>query len=179
MLAGLLLLLALVAVSLGVGVGTVTGDDAAANLELLLTSRLPRTLAVILTGTSLAIAGLVMQSLARNRFVDPMTAGTGQSAALGILAVTLLAPSASILVKIVAASAAAFAGTALFLGLIRRLSPQVSIRGRPVLRIRYERHCRSLAAAIACTATCFQFLEYLDERRVLTESCVVAMKRSG
>jgi len=40
---------------------------------LLLVSRLPRALAVLLTGTSLAIAGLVMQILVQNRFVEPAT----------------------------------------------------------------------------------------------------------
>ncbi|MDP3523317.1 MAG: iron chelate uptake ABC transporter family permease subunit [Hoeflea sp.] len=156
--AGLVLLLALLALSLGVGVGTVTSGDWAANLDLLLTSRLPRTLAVILTGSSLAIAGLVMQSLARNRFVDPMTAGTGQSAALGILAVTILAPSASILIKVLAASAAAFAGTALFLGLIRRLSPRDPYVVA-LFAIVYGGIVGSLAAAIAWH---YDLLQYLD-----------------
>ena len=78
--AAALLLVVLSGVSLGVGVGNVFSGDAAANLDLVLSSRLPRTLAVVLTGASLAIAGLVMQSLVRNRFVDPMISGTGQSA---------------------------------------------------------------------------------------------------
>jgi len=114
------LLVVLSGVSLGVGVGNVFSGDAAANLDLVLSSRLPRTLAVVLTGASLAIAGLVMQSLVRNRFVDPMISGTGQSAALGILAITILAPATSILV----ASAAACIGTALFLRLVRQLPPE-------------------------------------------------------
>ncbi|MDZ7602418.1 MAG: iron chelate uptake ABC transporter family permease subunit [Hoeflea sp.] len=155
LLVGLVLLLAL---SLGAGVGTVTSGDFAANLDLLLTSRLPRTLAVILTGSSLAIAGLVMQSLARNRFVDPMTAGTGQSAALGILAVTILAPSASILFKVLAASAAAFAGTVLFLGLIRRLSPRDPYVVA-LFAIVYGGIVGSLAAAVAWH---HDLLQYLD-----------------
>lgn len=117
-------LLLLSALSLGVGVGDVFSGNAAGNLELVLSSRLPRTLAVLLTGASLAIAGLVMQSLVRNRFVDPMTAGTGQSAALGILGVTILAPAASIFLKVLAASVAALAGTAIFLGLVRKLPPE-------------------------------------------------------
>ena len=111
-------------VSLGVGVGNVFSGDAAANLDLVLSSRLPRTLAVVLTGASLAIAGLVMQSLVRNRFVDPMISGTGQSAALGILAITILAPATSIFLKVLVASAAACIGTALFLRLVRRLPPE-------------------------------------------------------
>jgi len=96
------------------------GTDPQAAL-ILTVSRLPRTLAVILTGAALAIAGVVMQQLVRNRFVEPGTTGTAESAALGLLAVTLIAPAAPIWVKMVAASLAAMAGTALFLRLIRRL----------------------------------------------------------
>ncbi|CDZ70518.1 YclN [Neorhizobium galegae bv. orientalis] len=92
-------------------------------LELLLVSRLPRTLAAILTGAGLAIAGLIMQTLARNRYVEPSTAGTAQSAELGILLVTLLLPSASLLFKSLAASAAALLGTSLFLMTAHRLPP--------------------------------------------------------
>ena len=53
---------------------------------------MPRTLALLLAGMSLAVAGLIMQMLVRNRYVEPSTAGTVESATLGILAVTLVAP---------------------------------------------------------------------------------------
>ena len=114
-------LLALVVASLAVGVGDLTaGPDA---LGLLLASRLPRTLAAILAGAGLAIAGLVMQTLARNRFVEPTTAGTAQAAGLGVLTATLLWPGASLPMKTLIASAAALLGTALFLTVARRLPP--------------------------------------------------------
>lgn len=119
-------LVGLFALSLGVGVddfslGNVFADAGA--LELLLVSRLPRTLAAVLVGAGLAIAGLVLQILARNRFVEPTMTGTGQSAALGILAVTMLFPSASIGVKTLAASVTALAGTSVFLSIAHRLPP--------------------------------------------------------
>ncbi|GLS32882.1 iron complex transport system permease protein [Mesorhizobium albiziae] len=119
-------LAALSAISLCIGVGDMppTGlwSDPQA-LQLLLVSRLPRTLAALLAGAGLAIAGLVMQILARNRFVEPTTAGTGQSAAFGILIATLLFPSASLAWKTVLASVAALAGTSLFLAVAHRLPP--------------------------------------------------------
>ncbi|MGK6311547.1 ABC transporter permease [Neorhizobium sp. DT-125] len=92
-------------------------------LELLLVSRLPRTLAAILAGAGLAIAGLIMQTLARNRYVEPSTAGTAQSAELGILLATLLWPSASLALKSLAAGAAALLGTSVFLMTAHRLPP--------------------------------------------------------
>lgn len=119
-------LVGLFALSLGVGVDDFSlGKDFsdAGALELLLVSRLPRTLAAVLVGAGLAIAGLVLQILARNRFVEPTMTGTGQSAALGILAVTMLFPSASIGVKTLAASATALAGTSVFLSIAHRLPP--------------------------------------------------------
>jgi len=87
-------------------------------------SRLPRTLAVLLTGAALAIAGVVMQQLVRNRFVEPGTTGTAEGAALGLLAITLWAPGAALWLKMVVASLSAMAATALFLRLIRNLPPR-------------------------------------------------------
>lgn len=93
-------------------------------LLVLMESRLPRTAAVLLTGAALAVAGVVMQQLVQNRFVEPGTAGTAEAAALGLLAVTLIAPAAPVWVKMLAAAAAAMAGTALFLAMIRNLPPR-------------------------------------------------------
>lgn len=89
---------------------------------LLVASRLPRTLALLLCGSSMAIAGAIMQMLSQNRFVEPSTAGTVESAALGMVAVILLAPSAPVFVKMLVAAAFALAGTALFLGLLRHIA---------------------------------------------------------
>ncbi|MEP3047995.1 MAG: iron chelate uptake ABC transporter family permease subunit [Roseibium sp.] len=93
------------------------------NGDLLLVSRLPRTLAALLAGSSLAVAGVIMQMLVRNRFVEPTTTGTGECAALGLLAVTLLMPGASIFLKMAVSSTAAFVGTMVFLSLVQRLPP--------------------------------------------------------
>jgi iron complex transport system permease protein len=59
--------------------------------------------------------------LARNRFVEPSTAGTSESAALGILAVTLLAPDLPVWARMLVASLFALAGTGLFLAILRRI----------------------------------------------------------
>ncbi len=106
---------------MAVGVASLSGGDGGLVFWV---SRLPRTLAVLLTGAALAVAGVVMQQLVRNRFVEPGTTGTGEATALGLLAITLLAPAAPLWVKMLAASAAGLAGTAVFLAMIRRLPPQ-------------------------------------------------------
>lgn len=120
-------LLILFLASLFTGVGTLSSSETSAGgadaLALLLASRIPRTVAALLAGGGLAIAGLVMQTLARNRFVEPSTAGTVQGAALGILLVTILVPSASIFVKTAVATATALGATSLFLAMAHRLPP--------------------------------------------------------
>lgn len=88
---------------------------------VLLASRIPRTLAAILVGMSMGVAGMIMQLLSRNRFVSPSTAGTTEAAALGILVVTMLAPNSSVITKIVVSSGFALAGTALLLLILRRV----------------------------------------------------------
>lgn len=93
------------------------------NGDLLLVSRIPRTFAALLSGASLAVAGVIMQMLVRNRFVEPATTGTSECAAFGLLAVTLLSPGAPIMAKMAIASVAAFAGSAIFLALVQRLPP--------------------------------------------------------
>src|SRR5690554_6630503 len=44
--------------------------------QLLFVSRWPRTLALILVGASLAVVGLLLQMMARNRLVEPSMVGT-------------------------------------------------------------------------------------------------------
>jgi|TARA_R110000868_G_scaffold38_22_gene419 iron complex transport system permease protein len=117
--------IALAIVSLFVGVsdvslGTLWASDADSRaMQVLLISRIPRTLAIILAGSSLAIAGLVMQMVVRNRFVEPSTAGTTEAASLGFLVVTILAPGWPLMAKMLVAAAFALAGTALFLRILR------------------------------------------------------------
>lgn len=59
-------------------------------LHVLLYSRLPRTLSVILASGSLALAGLIMQKIASNKFVSPQTAITSDAIKLGTLLSLLL-----------------------------------------------------------------------------------------
>ena len=119
----LVALIALALASLFVGVIDLTGADQGELWPLMRDSRLPRTLAALLTGASLAIAGQIMQLIARNRFVEPMTSGTGQSTALGILIAAALFPGASVAVKMALASGLALAGSIGFFALIRRIPP--------------------------------------------------------
>lgn len=117
------ILLAIVSLFIGVSNVSVAGllsssaDDR--QMQVLLISRIPRMLAIILSGASMAIAGLVMQIIVRNRFVEPSTAGTTESASFGFLIATLLVPGWPLMGKMLIAAAFALAGTALFLRILR------------------------------------------------------------
>ncbi|KPN22332.1 iron ABC transporter permease [Arthrobacter sp. Edens01] len=117
--------LLLAIVSMFVGVSDVSlssllaGDEHAWNIFWI--SRVPRTLSIILAGMALSVAGLIMQLMARNKFVEPSTVGTIESASLGILVVTVLIPGASLFMKMSTATLFAVAGTALFLLILRRI----------------------------------------------------------
>lgn len=122
----LVALVVLVVLSLVTGVVTLNpvklllGRLGPQDTTLLVESRIPRT-AAALAGAAMATAGALMQLLVRNRFVAPSTTGTVQFATAGILAATVLAPSASMTAKMGAGAASAAVGSALFLWLLRRL----------------------------------------------------------
>ena len=86
-------------------------------------SRLPRTLALILVGASMSVAGLVMQIVVHNRFVEPSTAGTMQGAMLGIVATTLLVPHWPLIANMAIAALFAFASMLGFLQIAKRIPP--------------------------------------------------------
>ena len=117
-------LLALSAVSLFVGASSdVTVSSLAARdgdaLFLLAASRIPRTVALVLVGASLGIAGLIMQMLVRNKFVEPSTTGVTEFAVLGMLIALVVWPGMPILPRMAFISLFALAGTWIFLRIIR------------------------------------------------------------
>ncbi|WP_451989332.1 ABC transporter permease [Azospirillum argentinense] len=113
--------------SLFVGVSDVSlatlfsGGAADQATQVLLVSRLPRTLALILAGAAMAVSGLLLQMLVRNRFVEPSTAGTAESAIFGMMMVSLLAPEMPVFGRMAVASLCALAGTGLFLAILRQV----------------------------------------------------------
>ncbi|WP_177175091.1 ABC transporter permease [Nitratireductor aquibiodomus] len=99
----------------------ISGDGSAQAIQLLLVSRIPRTLALVLSGMSMGVAALIMQMLFRNRFVEPTTTGMVEAASLGLLVVALLAPGLPIFSKMVVASGFALAATFMFLRLVSKI----------------------------------------------------------
>lgn len=138
---GLVALVVAAAVSLFVGAADLApmpfldGTATEEQWRNLTVSRVPRTVAVVLAGVALALSGLLMQLLVRNRFVEPGTVGTSESAGVGILIAVMIFPSAPLWLKMLIAIATALLGTGLFIRLIRSLPAQTPIVAVPLVGI--------------------------------------------
>lgn len=156
----LMVVLLLFVVSLSVGVADfkwtrlfALSDD----MQLMLISRLPRTVALVLTGASMAVAGTIMQILMRNRFVEPAMVGASQSAALGLLLMALFFSAEALWIKMSAAAVAALAGMLLFMALTRRLPPTAQLLV-PLVGIIFGGVIESVAVFIAYENEMMQLL---------------------
>lgn len=89
--------------------------------EMFMITRVPRTVSLVLAGASLALSGVIMQLLTQNRFVAPDTTGTTEWAGLGLLLVTILVPTATVMTRMVGAITASFLGTMIFFVVLRRI----------------------------------------------------------
>lgn len=118
----LIVLVCLTIVSLFVGVSQLSLSDIfhlnEEQQNILFSSRIPRTVSILLSGSSLALAGLIMQQMMQNKFVSPTTAGTMEWAKLGILISLIFFPKGHILIKLLFAVGLSLAGTFLFVKLI-------------------------------------------------------------
>lgn len=118
-------LLVLSFTSIFIGVSDVTPLDlfrlTESQKEVLLISRLPRLISILIAGASMSIAGLIMQQLSKNKFVSPTTAGTLDSARLGVLVSLMLFTAASPLQKILVSFTFALLGTFIFMKILEKI----------------------------------------------------------
>lgn len=89
--------------------------------EIIFSSRIPRTVSIIIAGAALAVCGLIMQQLTRNKFVSPTTAGTMEWAQLGILIGLVSFPAVNLIGRFAFAALLALGGTYLFMQIINRI----------------------------------------------------------
>ncbi|MDU9401275.1 iron chelate uptake ABC transporter family permease subunit [Pseudomonas sp. zfem004] len=99
-------------------------------------SRLPRLAALILVGIGLAVCGVILQQIVRNRFVEPGTCGALDAARLGILLSLGLAPAAGVGLQMLFALAFCFAASLLFVAIIRRIRARNAVLV-PVIGLMY------------------------------------------
>jgi len=121
----MLAVLALLVLSLSTGEYSILSQDD--GWRIFLAVRVPRTIALILSGAAMSMSGLVMQLVTQNRFAEPSTTGTTEWAGLGLLVIMIAWPGAPILVRMTCAITFAFAGTMVFFALLRRVSLRSSL----------------------------------------------------
>ncbi|HEH4506101.1 TPA: ABC transporter permease [Campylobacter coli] len=121
----LILLVVFGIISLFIGVIRINLDDIfslnTTQLEIILLTRIPRLIAILLTGMSLSICGLIMQQLTQNKFVSPTTAGTMDCAKLGILISLIFFAGASFFTQALIASIFALLGSFIFIQILRKI----------------------------------------------------------
>ncbi|EAL9527069.1 ABC transporter permease [Campylobacter coli] len=121
----LILLVVFGIISLFIGVIRINLDDifslSATQLEIILLTRIPRLIAILLTGMSLSICGLIMQQLTQNKFVSPTTAGTMDCAKFGILISLIFFTGASFFTQALIASIFALLGSFIFIQILRKI----------------------------------------------------------
>lgn len=118
-----IILLLLTILSLFIGVSNVSITDifhlSKEQINIIVSSRIPRTVSILISGSTLALAGLIMQQMMQNKFVSPTTAGTMEWAKLGILLSLILFPEANIIIKLIFAVTLSIGGTFLFVKLVQ------------------------------------------------------------
>ncbi len=89
-------------------------------IDVLLLSRIPRTLTIILTASGLSVAGLIMQSIGRNKFISPSIVGTHASSLQGMMIGYLLMPQVSLLGQFIFSFVFSLMASSLFLYFIQK-----------------------------------------------------------
>ncbi|MCS4293776.1 iron complex transport system permease protein [Comamonas sp. BIGb0152] len=84
-------------------------------------SRLPRLAALVLTGAGLAVCGVILQHIVRNKFVEPGTSGGLDAAKLGILIAMTVVPSAGAPGRMALALLFCFLSSLLYVAIIARI----------------------------------------------------------
>ncbi|WP_298743834.1 iron chelate uptake ABC transporter family permease subunit [uncultured Microbacterium sp.] len=141
---------ALATISLLIGVAELDGF-------ILVASRVPRTVALILAGIAFAVTGLIMQLLTRNRFVEPSTTGATDAASFALLLLLLLSPGLPLGITAIIASVGALVGVIGFLALIRRIPSRSSVLV-PIVGILYAGVIGAVTTFIAYRADMLQEL---------------------
>lgn len=123
--------------------------------QIFLISRVPRLIAIILAGAGMGIAGLIMQSLSRNKFVSPTTAGTLDAAKLGIILSMLFFTNVSYMGQIAFSFAFALIGTFIFMQLLERIKFK-DVIFVPLIGIMYGNIISAMATFLAYEADILQ-----------------------
>ena len=105
--------------------GTYEGKEAWQHIVL--ESRLPQAVTALLAGSSLAVSGLMLQTLFKNPLAGPSILGISDGANLGVAIAMIYLGAASYLTTILAALVGAFTVLLIILGFSRKVSSNVML----------------------------------------------------
>lgn len=121
----LIILIILSLISLFVGTSNISLSDLLSGdidkIQIVLISRLPRVISIIIAGMSLSISGLIMQQITRNKFTSPTTAGTMDSAKMGVMFAMIIMPTAGVFSKALFAFVFALIGSLIFMTILSKI----------------------------------------------------------
>ncbi|MEF1310762.1 iron chelate uptake ABC transporter family permease subunit [Vibrio mytili] len=147
-----ILLLTLGCTSLLVGVANISlpqilaGDSQ--SLNILIVSRLPRLIAIVLAGAGLSIAGLIMQQIVQNRFAAPSTTGTVDWAMFGYIIALIFFADMSSWVHLFTIFGFSVLGTLIFVRFLQHLKFKNAVLV-PLIGIMYGNVVSSMTTFIA------------------------------
>lgn len=90
-------------------------------INVVLISRLPRLIALIVAGVGMSISGVIMQQISNNKFVSPTTAATLDSAQFGVIIAMLIFTNTTITEKMIVSFICALIGTFLFMKILKKI----------------------------------------------------------
>lgn len=124
----ILILAILSIISLNIGVesfsfkGFLSGSSSDSFVAI--SSRIPRLISILIAGSSLSIAGLIMQTITNNKFVSPSTAGTMEFSKFGVMIAILFMGGASFTSKIIFAFLCSLIGSMFFIKILKKVKPK-------------------------------------------------------
>ena len=118
-------------ISLFIGVNDISVMDIinfdSEKINILLISRLPRLVGLVVAGVGMSIGGVIMQQISNNKFVSPTTAATLDSAQFGVIVAMMIFPIASLTQKMIIAFIFSLIGTFLFMGILKKIKMKNAI----------------------------------------------------
>src|SRR5690554_1171575 len=126
-------------------------------LEIILISRLPRTLTIILSASALSVAGLIMQSIAKNKFVSPGVIGTTQAATLGVLIAYLFFPGLALWIQFIFSFITSLIASMVFITFLNRIQFKNQIYV-PLIGMMFGALISSFSILLAQSTNTLQFL---------------------
>lgn len=125
--------------------------------QIFLVSRLPRTMAIVLTASGLSVSGLIMQSISSNKFMAPSTSGTTDAAMLGVLLAYLTLGNQTHLVQMLFAFVFALVSSILFMTILSKIQLRDAVY-IPLIGMMYGGIIKAVANAAAYQTGALQTL---------------------